>query len=397
VEERPKRRHAVTARALLAALLVALGGPAFAATDPAAVIPFTYSDGHIFVDADVDGSGPYRFAIDTGAGDALATDVAATLRLRTGRPFSIGGTGEGTVQARSARLSSLTVGDAEIIDTSALVFSFDELRNVEGIANFDGLIGHELFERYVVRIDYAAQTVTLSDPATYVRGPGVVVPFTLSGTTPVVDGSVDGIAGRFTIDTGDRGALSLTAPFVAAHHLRERYSPAVEAIAGWGIGGPVRAVLTRVGELRLGAIAIERPVTRLTEARHGFFTSTQLAGNIGNGVLERFTVTFDYRRREMTLEPRTAAPEYVADRSGMWVVRTNAGVAVVDVAPGTPAAQAGVVTGDVIERVDSDSASDLSLAELRARLRADPGTGVVLRLKRGGTERDVTIVLRELV
>jgi hypothetical protein len=387
----------VTERALVAALLVALCAPAVAASDPPAVVPFTFSDGHIFVDAAVDGHGPYRFAIDTGAGDTLAADVAATLRLRTGRPFTIGGTGEGTIEARSARLASLRVGSAEIDDSAATVFGFDELRNVEGIANFDGLIGHELFERYVVRIDYAAQTVTLSDPATYVPGPGIVVPFTLAGTTPVVEGSVDGIPGRFTIDTGDRGALSLTRPFVAAHHLEKRYSPAVEAIAGWGIGGPLRAVLTRVGELRFGTIAIERPVTRLTEARHGFFTSTELAGNIGNGVLERFTVTFDYRRREMSFEPRRAAPDYVADRSGMWVIRTNAGVAVVDVASGTPAAQAGVSAGDVIVRVDGDPASDLSLADLRARFRGDPGTVVVLRIKRTGTERDATVVLRDLL
>ncbi len=142
-------------------------------------------------------------------------------------------------------------------------------------------------------------------------------------------------------------------------------------------------MLTRVGELRFGTIAIERPVTRLTEARHGFFTSTELAGNIGNGVLERFTVTFDYRRREMSFEPRRAAPDYVADRSGMWVIRTNAGVAVVDVASGTPAAQAGLSAGDVIVRVDGDPASDLSLADLRAHLRSDPGTVVVLRIKRG--------------
>jgi C-terminal processing protease CtpA/Prc len=56
-----------------------------------------------------------------------------------------------------------------------------------------------------------------------------------------------------------------------------------------------------------------------------------------------------------------------------------------------------VNAGDVIERVDGDPASDLSLADLRARLRGDPGTVVVLRLKRAGTERDATVVLRDLL
>ncbi len=377
------------------ALSPALG--AAGAAQPPAPVPFAFSDGHIFVDARVDGRGPYRFALDTGAGDALDSGVAAALGLATSGPFDILGTGEGTVRARSTRIPSLRLGDAEIDDRPAIVFSFDDLRNAEGAANFDGLIGHALFERYVVRIDYAAQTLSLIDPAAYVRGAGTVVPFTLTDGTPVVDGSVDGIAGKFTIDTGDRGALSLTKPFVSAHRLLERYAPSVHGVTGWGIGGPVRAALTRVGELRIGALAIARPVTRLSEARRGFFTSPQLAGNVGNGVLERFTVTFDYPKRELVFEARAAPPEYVADRSGMWVVRTTAGYTVVDVVAGGPAAAAGVTAGDVIERVGGDAASNLTLAALRSVLRGDPGTGVVLRIKRGAVERDATIVLRDLV
>jgi len=56
-----------------------------------------------------------------------------------------------------------------------------------------------------------------------------------------------------------------------------------------------------------------------------------------------------------------------------------------------------VLKSSGFERVDGEPASDLSLAELRTWLRGDPGTEVVLRLKRAGTERDATIVLRELL
>ena len=276
MEDRPQRRLAVTERALVAALLVAVCAPAVAASDPPAVVPFTFSDGHIFVDAAVDGHGPYRFAIDTGAGDTLAADVAATLRLEPGgRLPSADGRGDDRGALCAARL--LRVGSAEIDDSPAIVFGFDELRNVEGIANFDGLIGHELFERYVVRIDYAAQTLTLSDPATYVPGRASSCRSRSRGrrrssrAASTVFRALYDRYGRSRRALPHR-ALRRRAPF------DERYSPAVEAISGWGIGGPVRAYCRASSSCASGPSSIERPVTRLTEAQHGFFTSDSTRG-----------------------------------------------------------------------------------------------------------------------
>ena len=51
------------------------------------------------------------------------------------------------------------------------------------------------------------------------NGIGQIWEANLDGTNPVVEGSIDGIAGTFVIDTGNRGSLELHAPFVAAHEL----------------------------------------------------------------------------------------------------------------------------------------------------------------------------------
>jgi hypothetical protein len=385
--------------ALAFAAAVSLATVRAPAADPAPdVVPFTFVDGHIFVDAQVDGHGPYRFAVDTGAGNAVATDVADALGLKTGPPFDVDGTGEHTVRARATHIALLRLGATDLTDQPAIVIPFDELRNVEGVPGFAGLIGHQLFERYVVRIDYAGETLSLIQPAAYAPSGGVVVPFTLAGDTPLVEGDVDGMKGRFTIDTGDRGALSLTAPFVKAHALIERYAPRTEGVSGWGIGGPVRAYIVRPKQLRIGSIVITGPVTRLTEARHGFFTSDSIAGNIGNGILERYVVTFDFTRRRMVLEPNPGVAEsFVYDRSGTWLVQNGPLDTVFDVVAGGPADAAGLVAGDAIERIDGRAVDELTLGAVREILRGPPGTRVVLRVKRGSTERDLTIVLRDLV
>ncbi len=405
MEARPERRRYAVRRAqatiaLLAAIVFAARVPGSAQPASASyVVPFAFVGGHIFVDADVDGQGPYRFAVDSGAGNVVAGDVAAALGLKTGPAFTVYGTGEKGVAARAVRLKSLRLAGANLANPSAIVMSFDDLRDAEGVPAFAGLIGHGLFERYVVRIDYASATLTLLDPATFVAGPGDSIPFTLAGGTPLVEGDVDGIKGRFTLDTGDRGALSLSAPFVAAHRLIERYAPQVEGISGWGIGGPVRAYIVRPQRFRIGGVVVvDAPVTRLTQARHGFFTSDSIAGNIGNGVFERYVVTFDYAHRRVIFEAAAGTTQqFVYDRSGTWLVVHGTTYTVVDVVAGGPAAAAGLAAGDQIEQVDGRAASDLTLAALRDILRGTPGTGVVLRVKRGSQEYDLTIVLRDLV
>jgi membrane-associated protease RseP (regulator of RpoE activity) len=117
--------------------------------------------------------------------------------------------------------------------------------------------------------------------------------------------------------------------------------------------------------------------TELSTQETGAFTNRYLAGNVGGGVLERFTVTFDYPRRVMILEPngREADPP---DRSGMWLNAFDRAFRVEAVTPGGPAADAGLAVGDRVLAVDGRPVSELRLPDLRDRLRGAPGT--VLRL-----------------
>jgi uncharacterized membrane protein YfcA len=379
-------------------LVAVLAAPVVRAEPAPLVVPFELVDGHVFVDVRVNGAGPFRMAVDTGAGNTIARDVAEQLHLKSGAPFDVYGTGEHAEQARTTRVATVEIAGATLRDQGFTVLPFAGLREAEGTARFDGLLGHELFERYVVQIDYARRMLTLYEPHDFEHGPGLVVPFTLHGGTPEVAGKVDGIDGRFTIDTGDRGSLSLTAPFVAAHHLVERYGPAVEGISGWGIGGPVRAYMTRVPRLEFGGVVVDRPVTRLSEARHGFFASGSVAGNIGYGVFSRFLLTVDYARKQLTFDTSAdGAGTDVYDRSGMWLVRRGDRFSVVDVIAGGPAAEAGVHAGDAVVAVDDRAAPELALASVRETLRGAPGTSVSLRLLHENAVREVTLVLRDLL
>src|SRR4029079_16355832 len=103
------------------------------------------------------------------------------------------------------------------------------------------VVGFELLQRFVVEIDYARRTVTFTLPERFdPRAAGSALPFVFADHMPAVEGSGDGIAGRFTIDTGSRSGLALHSPFVAAHGLVERHRPTIDTITGIGVGATLR-------------------------------------------------------------------------------------------------------------------------------------------------------------
>ncbi|MFZ3101597.1 MAG: S41 family peptidase [Desulfitobacteriaceae bacterium] len=72
------------------------------------------------------------------------------------------------------------------------------------------------------------------------------------------------------------------------------------------------------------------------------------------------------------------------------------GVSVVSVIKGSPAAEAGMQTGDVIITVDGQALAARPQAEAVALLRGDSGTQVRLKIKRGGQIKDLTLTRRKL-
>ena len=296
-----------------------------------------------------------------------------------------------------AKVGKVTLGPVEMRDQIFFLLPLAGMEEVEGVP-VAGVVGFELLQRFVVAIDYAARRLTITLPERFdPRDAGTAVPFVFADHMPAVEGSVDGIAGRFTIDTGSRGALALHQPFVESHDLVTRYRPPIEAVTGYGVGGAVRAKVTQAGELRLGPFAVHGPITELVLSEKGALADRYLAGNVGGGVLRRFRVTFDYRHEQLYLAPYgDAVDEDPFDRAGLWLVPRGGALVVEDVIPGGPAAAAGILPGDRVVGVGAlpekgtppPDANLQSLENLRTRLREDPpGTHVTLRVRGGPGEK----------
>ena len=183
--------------------------------------------------------------------------------------------------------------------------------------------------------------------------------------------------------------------------MRAKHPKGVDAVDGWGVGGPSRGYVTRGTSMTLGSVEVDNVVTTLSTQDKGAFAGNDYQGNVGGGILKRFVVTFDYGNQIMYLKPLPGpvADTGTYDRAGMWFNQSPKGFDVVSVTPGSPADTAALAVGDVIVSVDGVPAKDIHLYDLRARLRnAAPGTAVEFIVRNAaGKTRNVRVVLRDLI
>ncbi|MFM9863639.1 MAG: aspartyl protease family protein [Micropepsaceae bacterium] len=361
------------------------------------VQPFRFVNNHIYVDVKLNGR-PFALLLDTGASNVITPTVARALRLRPVGDARVWGSGDASEAAAFTRIDTMAVGNVRFKNQLFAVVPLESLSEIEGLP-FHGMIGYEIFKRLVAKVDYDAQTVTLSDPAVWrADGAGTPVPFVFNGTVPEIEGDIDGIKAAFDIDTGSRMSVGLYGPFVLRHGLRGRFKPSIETVTGWGLGGPSSGTVARVKRVRLGTIAVNDVVVDMSRQTQGILSHAAPSGSIGSGLLKRFTVTFDYPRQQVYFAPAARTQERDAyDRSGLWINQARGGFRVVDVVERSPAALAGLREGDTITAVDGAAAASMSLGNVRDRLRdGAPGTEVRLTILRERHTQVVALRLRDL-
>lgn len=403
----PRNHHEVQFERIEANVTVAdrdFAAPAMTATariaNPTGIttIPFDLVNHHIYVDGAVDGK-PARFLVDTGGINLLTPAAARKFGLTAVGKLAGNGVGEKAADVGMARGKQVRVGYATLADPVFYVIDLGDLPKIEGVS-LDGLVGYEMFRRFDVRIDYANKLLTIIDPKQFVPPmDATVLDFKLAGTVPEISATLDGLPVVLTVDTGSRESLTMGSPFVHAHDLVAKYRAAPEAVMGWGVGGAAHGRPARLGTLKLGDLAIGGIAGDLFTGNTGAFADPTIAGNLGGGVLHRFTVTFDYANRKMYLAPNADFGKPDAfDRSGLWLLADGDALKVVDVAQGSAAQGAGMKDGDRIIAIGGEPIATRSLADWRRMLRERPaGTRLTIDCLRDGKAHSVELVLAERI
>jgi hypothetical protein len=292
-------------------------------------IPFKLFNNHIYLQARINHSKPLWFVLDTGAGDILDPKHAKSLNLVLYSSGPTSGSGEGLQDAAITKNVSFQIQNKNFTQAEVAVIALQEvedcankiavdstgkitvLENTPGDTDqyqpMDGVLGFGFFKNFVVEINYNQQFLTLYDPATYhYQGNGKVIPIVINGNHIFINASVkktDGvdINGRFMIDTGLMLAVTLNTAFIEKNNLLPPPGQTT-AFSICGLGGTSKAQMGTLPGLFFQHIYIDKPRTLFSQATGGVLSSTEFDGLIGNAILRRFKVIFDYSNKQMIVE-----------------------------------------------------------------------------------------------
>ncbi len=264
-----------------------------------------------------------------------------------------------------------------------------------------GTIGHDLFNRFVVEIDYAARRMHLYEPEDYrYSGKGEIVPVSIENDEPFLRAQIlqrgrAPIEAKLKIDTGSANELGLNGSFVKSMNL-VKPTQKVAPQPGVGLGGLTENFVTRIGDLRIGRLLIRKPVAGYSKdlARGGD------AGTIGGEIFRRFRVIFDYSRKRVILEKNAHFNEpYRYDASGLFLSADGPALdrlKVLRATPATPAYEAGLRDGDLITTINGAPTSKFSLEQVR-QMFTRKGRTYRLTVIRDGNLIQANMKLRDLI
>lgn len=289
-----------------------LAGGAMAVAQPGGAapieLPFRFTTVQPIIDVRLNGGAAVPFVVDTGASIHLIDrDIAAKAAVSGGRAVPLAGGGAATVETRWVDGLTLATGNLSWDGQRAALapLGYPERKH------FAGLLGAPILMRYTVQFDFPAKVMRLFDPARYTPPAGAMtVPFELMEDLPVVHVTIDAGTGpidaRLMFDTGASAVIDLNRPFVEQHKLLAAMPDAAAADRPAALGGTAPFLYGVGRRATLGGFTLDKPRLGLSRATSGSSSRSERDGIIGNGWLQAFVVTVDYRRQRLVIERPTA-------------------------------------------------------------------------------------------
>ena len=380
---------------------------AWKSTRDTVVAPMTYSCKTVVVRVSINGAEPEDFVLDTGAAlTVLDEDYARRLGLRLEGQGAVQGVAA-TAGIQWARIGSIAVrgrgaSSATLHEFKAAVLDLAVGQQMLLWRKPAGILGADFLSRFAVRLDYDARTVTFFDPASFqYAGSGAALPMELYDGIPVLDVTLNGkCAGKFIVDVGNAFHFTVHGTLVRSCGMMGTLSRREVEVAGGGAGGGFVGTLCRLDSLRIGPYAWADPVAALTLHTQGLLGSHDVAGNIGNTVLERFHTTIDYANHVLYLEPGRSFPERErVSRFGALFAKIGTKVYAGNVLTGSAAYEAGLRWYDEIVAVDGRPLEKWTREEIDRLLEAGEAGSVhqITYRRLDEDEKTVEVTLKDVL
>ena len=257
--------------------------------------------GRIWAPVLINGKGPFRLVLDTGAThSAVTAKVAAALGLPLQYPGTITLRGAtGTVKVPAIPIETLEVGELLMLPKRLPIVP-DALGGAEGILGTDGLMDKR------VTIEFRNDKITIMRSRNENALPGfVVVPIKfMRGRLLVVDAWIGGVRTKAIIDTGGQATLGNVALRDALAKHRSRQIAVPDQVTGATLdvqtGDRISTPSIVMGDIMVRNSAMTFADFAIFQYWNMTDEPTMLIGMDVLGLIE--TLIIDYRRHELQIK-----------------------------------------------------------------------------------------------
>ncbi|OKS88952.1 hypothetical protein RG47T_4430 [Mucilaginibacter polytrichastri] len=348
----------------------------------------------VIVKTKIDGKGPYNFIIDSGVGIIIITDpsLADSVGMQSRRTIKLSGLGTGEdFDATISSNISFDINGIKGNNMSAAILRKDRfgLSNYAGMP-IHGLIGYDFFNSLAVKFNFFDSTLTVARSG-YLKEfkKGLKIPLTIEQGKPYLEARIKmadnkEVTTKLVVDIGAGHPLMLD-NMVTNNTLPQKF---IVGNLGVGLTGPVSGLISRVKELYIGKYVFKNVITSFTLTDSATTTGRAIPrdGNLGLGILKKFTLIIDYQNNAMYLKPGKdfktpfehdmSGLEYYAEGDDLRTIVINR------VEPGSAGDITGLQKDDAILNINFKPVADMSIQEIDDIFKSGADRSLILDIYR---------------
>ncbi len=377
-----------------------------------AVIPFELHSNLIIVPVQINNSDTLHFILDTGVSTTIITDPLALKNqtVKYTRTVRLAGAGEGKdLEASVVINNTIKMGKMRATYQNMVVLREDILHLSEFVGvPIHGIFGYEIFNNFVVTIDFVNHEIFLTKPNKYKYRPskGEKYPIFIENAKPYADivALVDNgkeLPIRVMLDTGAGHALLLDRSKDPQIKLPTKV---IQAQLGRGLSGVINGSLGRLKKIRFGKFELNDIIASYPDSlSFGMkLKGNERQGNVGCELLRRFKVTFNYSENYIVLKPTANGLKetFEHDMSGVEVKANKDDLRkyyIENVVINSPAWAAGLQEGDELLFVNNQPAPTMSISEIYILLQKGEGREITMLVRRESIAIFVKFKLKRMI
>ncbi|HMI78724.1 MAG TPA: aspartyl protease family protein [Ferruginibacter sp.] len=332
-----------------------------------------------------------NFILDTGSG-GISLDSATCGEFNIPiRATDTTITGFGGIRKVSFAFNqTLNLPGLKVEHLNFHINNYEVLSSVYG-EKVDGIIGYSFFSRYIVKINFDSSIIEVYTPGrmNYPREGTTLRPaFTNLPIQWMTIRDKRKMGFNFYIDTGAGLCFLMSEKFAEdSSILFSRRKPVLTQAEG--MGGKLQMRLTVIREVRIGPYRFRAVPTYLYKDDHNITSYPFTGGLLGNDLLRRFNMIFNYPNREIHLLPNTHfAESFDYAYTGLGIYYVDGKIMVEDVIKGSPADKARIKVNDEIVAVDKNLSLNIQAYK---NILQTPNASIKVIVRRDNVLKELTI------